>query len=278
MWHRTGIINGVDNTLLFTQHWLPQAPPQALLILVHGLGEHSDRYEHLAWHFVQEGYGVFALDHRGHGRSEGERVLVNDFTDYFVADLRLYAKEIQATYPDLPVVLYGHSMGSLIALLYAFQYQDELAALVTTGTALKPVNSNAVTAPVLKTASSIIPGARLIALDANGISRDPLVTQAYIADPLVYHGRIPLVTLAALQEAADQCIDRLPGLRVPYLALHGSADPLTMVKGADIILERSGARDTMVKIYEGFYHEIHNEPEHEQVFRDVTSWLSSRII
>jgi lysophospholipase len=275
MRHRTGLLKGVSNTLIFTQHWLPNngAIPRANIVIAHGIGEHSDRYIHVAERLVKRGYGVFALDHRGHGRSEGERVIVSDFVDTYVADLRAYVDEIQAAYPDTPLFLYGHSMGSLIALLFAFRYQDELAGLITTGTALKPVMSNTVTVPILKTASSLIPGARLIPLDVSAISRDPEVCRTYQHDPLVYHGRIPLITLAALQEAANLCIKYLPDLHVPYLAMHGREDQLTMVKGAHIILERSGSRDTMVKIYDGLYHEIHNEPEQEQVFEDMLYWL-----
>jgi lysophospholipase len=181
-------------------------------------------------------------------------------------------------YLDRSFALYGHSMGALIVLLFAFRYQDELAGLITTGTALKPMLSNAITVPLVKTASSFIPGMRLIPVDANGISRDPEVCRAYQHDPLVYHGRIPLVTLAALQEAASLCIDSLPSLRLPYLAMHGSDDPLTLVKGAHIILERSGSPDTTVKIYDGLYHEIHNEPEQDQVFEDMLSWLENHTV
>ncbi|MBN1563396.1 MAG: lysophospholipase [Anaerolineae bacterium] len=275
MRHRTGLFKGETNTLIFTQHWFPNhgSKPHANIVIIHGIGEHSDRYEHVAAHFVQHGYGVCALDHRGHGRSEGARVIVADFEDYYVADLRTYVDEIQTVFPDTPLFLYGHSMGSLIALLFAFRYQDELAGVITTGIALKPVLSNAVTVPILKTASSLIPGARLIPLDANGLSRDPEVCRAYQADPLVYHGRIPLVTLAALQEAADLCLKRLPNLHIPLLAMHGSDDALTLVKGAQLVLERSGAPDTMVKIYDGLYHEIHNEPEQDQVLADMIEWL-----
>ncbi len=280
MHHQTGLLKGVSNTLLFTQHWLPDTAshsrlPRALVVIAHGIGEHSDRYTHVAERLVQRGYGVYTLDHRGHGRSEGARVIASDFKESYVADLRAYVNEIQSVYPDTPLFLYGHSMGSLIVLLFAFRYQDELAGLITTGTALKPMLSNAATVPILKTASSILPGARLLAVDASSISHDPEVRWAYQHDPLVYHGRLPLVTVAALQDAAKWCIKSLPSLRLPYLALHGSEDTLTQVKGAHIILERSGSPDTTVKIYDGLYHEIHNEPEQDQVFEDMLYWLDN---
>lgn len=277
MHHHTGSFTGVSNTRIFTQHWLPDAKPHAIVLIAHGLGEHSDRYAHVAATLIEHGYGVYALDHRGHGRSDGDRVLVSDFTDYFVADLRTYGNEIRAIHPDTPLFLYGHSMGSLIALLFTLRYQDELAGLITTGTALKLAGTNPIAVSLMQTTSNILPNARLIGVDANGISRDRAVVKAYIDDPLVYHGRIPLVTLAALQEAADLCIQHLPDLRLPFLAMHGSEDPLTLVKGAHIVLEHSGSPDTIVKIYEGLYHEIVNEPEQEQVFEDMLNWLGEHI-
>ncbi len=277
MQHTTGSFTGLDGATIFTQRWLPDdTPPRAVVLIAHGLGEHSGRYAHVAAHLTAHGYAVYALDHRGHGQSSGPRAVVTDF-DEFVADLRTYFEQVRAEQPDLPIVLYGHSMGSAISLLFAFRYQADLAGLITTGTALRLPASNAITRPLIKAASTLTPTARLIPIDPKGISRDPAVVERYRADPLVYHGAIPLIMLAELEQAAERCTEQLPSLRLPYLALHGGADPLTLPAGAAIVRERSGSPDTTVKVYDGLYHEIHNEPEQGQVLDDITGWLDAHV-
>ncbi len=168
----------MNNVTIFTQHWLPDDPPRAVVIIAHGIGEHGGRYAHVAAYLIAHGYAVYAPDHRGHGQSGGDRVLVSNF-DEFVTDLRTYFDQVRAAHPDLPIFLYGHSMGSLIALLFAFRYQDDLAGLITTGTALKPLGVNTALIPLIKTATALTPNMRIVPLDANGVSRDPAVVQRY---------------------------------------------------------------------------------------------------
>lgn len=188
MQHTTGSFTGLNDVPILTQSWLPDDPPRAAVIIAHGIGEHGGRYAHVAAYLTAHGYAVYALDHRGHGRSGGQRVHVDD-SDEFVADLRAYFEQVRAAQPDLPVFLYGHSVGSLIALLFAFRYQDDLAGLITTGTALRPAGFHPALVPLIKTATVLTPGVRLIPLDPRGVSRDPAVVQAYRDDPLVNHGR-----------------------------------------------------------------------------------------
>lgn len=277
MQHATGSFTGQDNVTIFTQHWLPDSAPRAVILISHGYGEHSGRYAHVAAHFVAHDYAVYALDHRGHGRSGGTRTQVRDF-DVYVADLRAYAESIRAAHPDLPLVLYGHSMGSLIALLYAQRWQDELAALITTGTALKLAGINRWLRAMVRLASYTRLGVRLIpALPAVGISRDPAVVEDYINDPLVYHGRFRFDMASALAQAALRGRAVLPDLRLPYLALHGGEDPLTLPESLEIVRAESGSPDTTTRLYPALYHEVHNEPEQGQVLNDITAWLAERV-
>jgi alpha-beta hydrolase superfamily lysophospholipase len=222
------------------------------------------------------GYAVYALDARGHGQSGGKRVSVADF-DEFTADLRAYFEPIRAQYPALPIFLYGHSMGSLIALLFAERYQSDLAGLITTGTALKPLGVNAATRALLMRVGRLAPQMRLIKLEPTGVSRDPAVVTAYEHDPLVYHGRMPLDILSALLRAVHRAIDGLPDLRLPYLAMHGSADVLTHASAVDVIRARYGGHDLTIKVCEGLHHEIHNEPEQTAVFAAMVAWLDERV-
>lgn len=276
MQHHTGSFTGLDNVTISTQHWLPEDRPRAVVIIVHGLGEHTGRYAHVAAFLTAHGYAVYALDLRGHGQSGGVRAMVRTFDEY-VTDLRVYFVRVRAAHPNLPAFLYGHSMGSLIGLLFAFEYPDDLAGLITTGTALKLAGLNTVTTSLIKAVGSITPKMRLIPLDAGAVSRDPAVVRCYRADPLVYHDRLRAGLLAALARAAETCITLLPTLRVPYLALHGSADLLTHVAATNLVHQLSGAPDTEVKVYERLHHEIHNEPEQRQVFHDIVMWLDAHL-
>ena len=278
MQHRTGSFTGLSHVAIFTQQWLPDDPPRAVILLAHGIGEHSGRYAHVAAYLTAHGYALYALDHRGHGQSGGERVSVADF-DEFTADLRTYFEQVRAEYPSLPVFLYGHSMGSIIGLLFAERYQDDLAGLITTGTTFKPLGIHpAAASALLKPVMALMPRARLIKLEPRGVSRDPAVVAAYERDPLVYHGRMPFNILSALVQAIYRCIDGLPQLRLPYLVMHGGADVLAHVSAVDVIRARCAMPDLTIKVYEGLHHEIHNEPEQEQVFRDVVGWMDQRVV
>ncbi len=275
MKHQTGSFTGLENTPIFTQAWLPDGAPRAVVLLVHGYAEHSGRYAHVGAALSARGYAVYALDHRGHGQSGGERVQVRDFDEY-VADLHTYYERVTAEQPGVPVFVYGHSMGSLIALLFALRYQDHLAGLITTGTALKPAATNAALAGVVHLLARWWPASQIVpALAAGGISRDPEVVRRYDADPLVPRTRLKLGWTAAFTHAAHRCQAGLPALRLPYLALHGGADPITLPEGAALVRAASGSPDTTVKVYDGLRHEIHNEPEQDQVFADVLAWLDA---
>jgi alpha-beta hydrolase superfamily lysophospholipase len=276
MQHSTGTFTGLHNTPIFTQSWLPDKPPRAVVLIAHGLSEHSGRYAHVARCFVEHGYAVYALDHRGHGQSGGARLAVERFEDY-VDDLATYFEAVRAAQPGLPVFLYGHSMGSLISLLFASRYQDDLAGLITSGTALRPTGTNGATIPVLKGLGRLASHMPLIPLDPRGVSRDPAVVQRYRDDPLIHHGWIPLGLVAQLQRAAEDCARGLPSLRVPYLVLHGSQDPICLPAGVEIIREQCGAPDTTIKVYQGLRHEVQNEPEQDQVLGDMVEWLEAHM-
>jgi acylglycerol lipase len=276
MQHSTGNFTNAHGDTIFTQAWLPDSPPRALILLAHGYAEHSERYTHVAAYLTDHGYAVYSLDHKGHGKSGGMPAMVKSIHEY-VDDLTPYFERIRAENPGLPVFAYGHSMGSQISLLFALEHQDQLAGLITTGTVLKLPGANRITTPLLKNLSRVFPTLPLVALAAEGISTDPDVVRCYRADPLVYHKRTRLAMAVALQTAADDIIRRMPDLRLPYLALHGSRDPIALPSGISYIRERSGAPDTTIKVYEGLYHEIHNEREQQQVFGDIVAWLDAHL-
>lgn len=277
MQERSGTLIGLGGLCLFTHAWLPDQSPRAVILLVHGVGEHLGRYHHVARSLVERGYAFYALDLRGHGQSEGKRGHVDHFND-FVADVRIYFEQIRAEHPGLPIFIYGHSMGSLIALLFAGSYQDELAGLITSGTALVLAGINAAFKRLIGMLGRVTPDVSLIPLSPIGISRDPDVVQRYIDDPLVYHQKLRVGLVAEMIQASEQAARLLPMLRLPYLALHGSEDPICLPESAEIIKQTAGNEIVTVKVYDGLYHEVHNEPKQDVVLRDIGEWLDSRNI
>jgi alpha-beta hydrolase superfamily lysophospholipase len=228
------------------QRW-PAEDAARLVVLVHGYGEHIGRYEHVARALVARGSSVVGPDHAGHGRSPGDRALVEDF-EAIVDDLRGVVEETRG---DLPVVMVGHSMGGLIATRYAQRHREDLAGLVLSGPAigLSPVFEGWLNGPELP--SDPIDGAVL--------SRDASVGEAYIADPLVYHGGWKRPTLEAFV-AADEAIAAGPRFGdLPLLYVHGGDDQLVPVVLARPIVERLAGPDADLRVIEGARHEVFNE-------------------
>lgn len=278
MTHATGTLagaGGAGGIRIFWQSWSPDAPV-GVVVIVHGLGEHSDRYRHVAQRLVGEGFAVFASDHRGHGRSDGPRAVI-DRLDRAVSDIDRLVVIARDGHPGLPVFMLGHSMGALLAVQYALEHQDRLTGLLLSG-ALAALDAAPAPARLIARLLSVIaPRAGLIALDAALVSRDPQVVAAYRSDPLVHHGKLPARTLAELIAAGQQFPQRVPEIRVPTLIMYGSDDRLCPPSASVMLGERIGGADTTVKRYEGLYHEVLNEPEQETVLNDLCAWLNAHV-
>jgi alpha-beta hydrolase superfamily lysophospholipase len=272
----SGSFDGVLHRHIFWRSWTPDdAPARAVIVLVHGLGEHSGRYDHLVQRLLGEGYSVYTVDHRGHGRSDGARAFIEDM-DNVVADVDTLVDRAVAAQPGVPVFMLGHSMGGLIGLRYALAHQERLAGLILSA-ALAQLNAVPKALELLgRTLSVIAPRAPLIAIDPAQVSRDPAVVQAYRSDPLVHHGKVPARTAAQLAEAVQRFPSTVGAITVPTLVLYGTADGLCPPGGSVMLGERIGASDKTVKAYDGLFHEILNEPEREAVLDDITGWLNTR--
>lgn len=273
MKHKEGNFTGHKELKLYYQCWLPDVAPKAVLLVAHGLAEHSGRYKNLVNHFVPKGYAVYALDHRGHGRSEGVRSYVDRFDDY-LTDLKTFFDIVREEQRKAKIFLVGHSMGATIATAYALEHQSELAGLILSGASLTASPS---VSPVLLAMAGIVaalaPKSGVTALDASAISRDKAVVDAYVNDPLVFRGKIPSRMGAELVKMWKKLPERMPEIKLPVLIMHGSADRLAAPEGSKLLYERVGSEDKTLKLYDGFYHEIFNEPGHEQVMADVEAWL-----
>ncbi|MFZ0042952.1 MAG: lysophospholipase [Solirubrobacteraceae bacterium] len=273
--HRTGTLPGAGGRRIFWQSWTPAAGVRAVVVIVHGAGEHSGRYEQVAGRLTQEGYAGFALDHRGHGRSDGPRALI-DRMSAAVADLDSLIDLAGAEHPDAPVFVLGHSMGGTIAVQYALSHQDRMAGLILSGP-LAEIDAPAAMRAAGRALSVLAPRLPLIGVDPGLVSRDPEVVAAYRSDPLVHHGKLPARTVAELTAAIDAFPARAPEIIVPTLIVYGTADRLCPPSGSVMLGERIGADDLTLRSYDGLYHEVLNEPERERVLDDVCAWLGQRV-
>ncbi|MET4047568.1 lysophospholipase [Rhodococcus sp. 1163] len=270
--------SGVHGTKIVYDVWTPEdLQPSAILVLSHGLGEHAGRYHHVIERLGTLGLVVYAPDHRGHGRSGGKRLELKKWSD-FVDDLHEVFRIAGAAYPGTRSFLLGHSMGGAIALSYALEYQDELDALMLSAPAVVLGDSTPkILIPIGKILGKIAPSLPVQELDSAAVSRDPAVVAAYNADPLVYHGKIPAGLASGLVGAMESYPARLHTLTLPVLLQHGSADKLADISGSRSIAESAGSTDLTLEVYDGLYHEIFNEPEHDRVLDDLIAWLSPRV-
>lgn len=271
----TGFLAGVGGRRIYWQSWTPEGEPRALIVIVHGAGEHSGRYGYVAETLVPDDYGVYALDHRGHGRSDGPRALI-DRLDNAVDDLDRLVVQARAEHPAAPVYLLGHSMGGTIAVRYTVVHQDRVAGLILSG----PLAAIEAGAPLLvagRVLSVVAPKLGLLAVDPSLVSRDPEVVSDYVSDPLVHHGKLPARTLGELTSAIERFPSEVPTIRVPTLILYGTADGLCPPSGSQMLAQRIGAEDKSIKAYGGLYHEILNEPERDEVLAEIRRWLAARV-
>lgn len=246
----------------------PAGRPRYVALLVHGYGEHIGRYEEVAGVLREHGAAVYGVDHTGHGRSEGERVLIEDFEDV-VTDAHTVAGLARTAHPGFPVVMVGHSMGGLVAARYAQRHPGELTALVLSG-------------PVI--GDWELPR-RLLALDEipdtpispASLSRDPAVGAAYAADPLVWHGPMKRPTLEAFVRTLDTVAKGGDVGRLPLLWVHGDDDRLVPLPGSRVGVEPLSGGDLTERIYPGARHELFNETNRAEVFADVTRFLDGAL-
>jgi acylglycerol lipase len=259
--HHEANFKGYKDFNIYYQYWLPEGQSKAILLISHGFAEHSGRYGNVTNHFVPRGYAVYALDHRGHGKSDGERVQVDDFHDYII-DLKTFFNIVRQKHPKDKIFLIGHSMGSIISLNYCLEYQSELAGLITSGGGLiKPGDLPMQSPPAGKS----LPVAML--------SRDPSVIAAYVNDPLVYHGPVPLNH--SMRTNMQELVTKVQNIQLPVLIMAGAGgDDGPRSK---VLFDFIGSKDKTHKPYTGLLHEIFNEPEYPQVMTDMEEWLKNHI-
>jgi len=266
-----------DGLQLHTRTWTPVSSPRAIVGLVHGYGEHCGRYDHVARAFTERGAAVYAYDQRGCGQSDGRRAYVDTF-DQYLDDLRLFLNAVRSQKPDLPLFLFGHSMGGLIVLKYVLERDPSLRGVVLSGPAIE-INPNL--APLLRRAAQVLgwlfPTLHTTRSPEDAISRDPAVVEEAKNDPLNYHGRVLARTGAEMLRAGAAVRPRLDEMNTPFLVIHGTADTLASPEWSERLYDCAASDDKTIKLYDGLYHETFNEPEQETVLKDLQEWLGARL-
>lgn len=271
--HHEGYFKNAQNQSIFHQHWIPDSAPRAILLVCHGLNEHSGRYHHLAEYFTEKGFGVYGFDHIGHGKSDGTRSFVRDFPT-FTDPILTCIDMIEEEHPDVPVFLVGHSMGGLIGANFLIDHQDKVQGAVLSGSlTLLPEYVSDFTIKIGKLLSSIMPKMGILAIDADGISRDKDVVQAYKDDPLVHTGKMTARISNVMNEGIARIAAEGSKISLPVLLLHGSDDSLCDPECSKYLHNLISSQQNQLIIYDGFFHEVYNEPDQETVFNDVLNWL-----
>jgi glycerol kinase len=276
--HDTRMIETADNLELFAHCWLPETP-RGVIVLVHGLAEHAGRYAETARYLAASGWAVYGCDLRGHGLSpDGHRVgrvHVNAFDDYF-HDVDAALTAAREAHPDLPRVLLGHSMGGLIALRYAVANPTGLKGAIISSPALgthPDFQPPAVLKLLVGVLSRVAPRALVKSeLDTGAISRDPGVVQAYISDPLV-SDKVSVRWYASMMRSMKEAHAEAASLRIPVLLMQSGADRLVDPSAPGRWAQAAPNRLVELQVWDGFYHEMLNEPEKEQVRRRISDWL-----
>ena len=268
-------IQGAGGIKLFMRSWQPAGRARAVMLIVPGFNSHSGYYGWVAEQLAAGGLAVYAVDLRGRGKSEGERFYVEQFQDY-VSDVIVMAQVAKSREPGMPVFLFGHSAGGVVACNYAIDHQAELAGLICESFAYQvPAPDFALT--VLKGLSHIAPHAHVLKLKNVDFSRDPKAVAAMNADPLIANESQPTLTVAAMVRADERLKRDFPRIKLPVLILHGTHDKATRPSGSQEFHDQAGSTDKTLKFYDGYFHDPLADLGKEAVMADIKGWLEARL-
>lgn len=269
-----GMFPAPDGTPLFEQWWRP-AQPTSALVLVHGLKDHSTRYDGFAHTAAAAGMAVFAFDLRGHGRSGGAPVSIKSFDEY-ISDLTAFLERTQERQPGVPLFLIGHSMGGAIALGTVIQQQPALRGLILSAAALKPgADVSPLLIAVTRKLGSLFPTLGVLDLPDEKFSRDPATSAQDKADPLIHHEAGPARTAAELLNIMERNMSQCAQVTTPLLILHGTADVITNPVGSQELEKCAASKDKTLKSYAGLYHDLLHEPERSLVTQDIMAFVAA---
>jgi len=265
-----------NNQKIYAKTWSPNSEPKATIAIVHGLGEHLGRYEHVAKYFVEHNFSVIAYDRTGHGKSDGKRGHNDKFHNYLL-EIEDLVNEAHKLHLGKPVFIYGHSMGACLTANYLLKINQELSGAVLSGGPFKL----AFAPPAIKLFAGkllrkIAPSVTMPSeLDVNQLSYDQNVIDAYNADPLV-HDKISGETAIGMFEASDYALQHASEMKIPLLIMHGNDDGICSIEGSKQIAESTKQNSTL-KIWNKMKHEIHNEKAQNEVLQFAVDWMNKQI-
>jgi alpha-beta hydrolase superfamily lysophospholipase len=261
-----------DGLSMYSRSWTPPGKPKAVVALVHGHGEHIQRYDHVGAALTGQGYAMLGFDLRGHGKSGGARGHTPSY-EALMGDIEAFLQQAEARFPGQPRFLYGHSMGGNLVLNYALRRKPQLRGVIATGPwlelAFQPPASQVSLGRLM---NGIAPGfTQHSKLDTKGLSHDQAVVSAYEQDPLV-HDKISARLFVSIYESGLWALEHAAEFPLPLLLMHGSADPITSAKASQAFAAKAGDKVTL-KVWDGMFHEIHNELEKAEVIKVMLDWL-----
>jgi alpha-beta hydrolase superfamily lysophospholipase len=278
--YSVGTFTGAGGLNLYYQNWNPGGEIRAILAIVHGLGGHSGLYGNIVEHLLPQQYAIYGVDLRGHGQSPGQRGYINSWSEYR-DDVRGFIQMIQQQNPELPIFLFGHSMGGMIVLEYALRYPEDKSALqgvIVVAPSVGEVKVSSLRVLLGKILSQVWPTFSLnTGLDMTAGSRDPEVIAGYAQDPL-RHTRATarfstefFTTLAWINTHAQEW-------QVPLLILHGSADRIVLSEGSRSFYECVNYTDKQRIEYPGAYHDLHCDINYQEVLNDLSNWMDQHLL
>ncbi len=267
-----------DGEELYLQAWIPEDFKAAVLI-VHGLAEHSSRYAHVAQAFNENGYAVYSFDGRGHGKSaKGDPDAFYPSIDDYTKDVGALFGKVKEHAAGKPCFIYGHSMGGLITSYYEITHQPDLAGIILTGPAVAVGDDiSPFLIRISKLMSGIAPRMATTVLDGNLISRDSKEVEKYNNDPLNYRGGIRARVGAEMLKAIQHVEANSAQFKNPVLIMHGTADGITAPRGSQALHDGASSADKTLRMWDGLYHELQNEPEKEEVIGEMIAWMDDRV-
>ncbi|PCI68424.1 MAG: alpha/beta hydrolase [Piscirickettsiaceae bacterium] len=265
-----------DGTAMHAVRWLPDGEIKMVICLIHGLGEHSGRYQEMAEYYASFGVEVVSFDLRGHGKSDGQRGHCHDFQQ-LIRDIDRFLNQASKIDLDKPHFIYGHSLGATLALKYTLAHPGEYKGVILSAPLLKPAFEPPKWKVMLgKKLQSLWPTLSLSnEVDINTLSRDKEVLRKNKEDPLT-HDRISAKLGTQMLEAGEQLLKDASQVDFPMLMMHGDADELTCHKASALFSECAGELCTL-KIWEDFYHELHHEPQKEDVHNYCIDWMKRQL-
>lgn len=265
-----------DGIKLFAREWCTDKEPQGVVCLIHGLGEHCGRYNHLAEALTKEGFCMLAFDQRGHGRTGGRRGHISSY-EAVMEDISILVEEAERRFPSSPCFLYGHSLGGNFVLNFALRRRSNLRGVIATSPWLRLINKpSRVLVGILKVINVLCPSyTQSNRLDSKMLSHNAGISESYINDSLV-HDKISARLITTALEAAQWALEHAGEFPVPLLLMHGTGDGITSCEGSKEFAGKVKG-ECCLRFWDGLYHELHNEPQQDEVFSFVLQWLKAHV-